>query len=96
MNLATNAAFAMRETGGTLDIELSDFSVSPTSGNPHGIDPGLYMRLDGPRHGRRHTAGNHRQDIRPLLHDEEDRRGDRPRPLGSARHRQAGPRLHHR
>ncbi len=45
MNLATNAAYAMRETGGTFEIELSDFSVSPTSGDPHGIDSGLYMRL---------------------------------------------------
>ena len=45
MNLATNAAYAMRDKGGTLDIELSDFSVSPTNGDPHGIEPGLYMRL---------------------------------------------------
>ena len=28
MNLCTNAAYAMREKGGVLDIELSDFSVS--------------------------------------------------------------------
>ena len=28
MNLCTNAAHAMREKGGVLDIELSDFSVS--------------------------------------------------------------------
>ena len=27
MNLCTNAAHAMREKGGILDIELSDFSV---------------------------------------------------------------------
>lgn len=45
MNLATNAAFAMRETGGSLDIDLSDFSVSPGSPNPHSIEPGVYMRL---------------------------------------------------
>ena len=45
MNLATNAAYAMREKGGTLDVELSDFSVSPSNGNPDGIEPGLYMRL---------------------------------------------------
>ena len=45
MNLCTNAAHAMREKGGSLDIELSDFSVSPSNGDPHGIEPGLYMRL---------------------------------------------------
>ncbi len=45
MNLATNAAFAMREKGGTLDIELSDFSVSTHNGNADGMEPGLYMRL---------------------------------------------------
>jgi CheY-like chemotaxis protein len=26
-------------------IELSDFSLSPSEGNPHGIEPGLYVRL---------------------------------------------------
>jgi signal transduction histidine kinase len=45
MNLASNAAYAMREKGGTLDIELSDFSVSPSNGNPRGIEPGLYMKI---------------------------------------------------
>ena len=45
MNLCTNAYYAMRETGGVLDIELSDFNVGQTDGNPYGIDPGLYMKL---------------------------------------------------
>jgi len=45
MNLCTNAAHAMREKGGTLDINLSDHSVSPSNGDPHGIAPGLYMKL---------------------------------------------------
>ena len=45
MNLCTNAAHAMREKGGTLGVELSDFSVSPFDGNPHAIAPGLYMKL---------------------------------------------------
>ncbi|MGD0230358.1 MAG: ATP-binding protein [Syntrophorhabdales bacterium] len=45
MNLCTNASYAMRETGGVLDIELSDFSVGPTDANPSGIEPGLYMKL---------------------------------------------------
>ena len=45
MNLCTNAAHAMREKGGTLDIQLSNHSVSPSNGNPDGIKPGLYTRL---------------------------------------------------
>lgn len=45
MNLATNAAHAMQEKGGILDMELSDFSVGKTNGNADGIAPGLYMKL---------------------------------------------------
>ena len=45
MNLCTNAVHAMMEKGGTLNIELSDFSVSPSNGNPLDIEPGLYMKL---------------------------------------------------
>ena len=45
MNLCTNAAYAMREKGGTLDIELSDLSISPSDGTSHGIEPGRYVKL---------------------------------------------------
>jgi PAS domain S-box-containing protein len=45
MNLCVNATHAMQERGGVLHVELSDFSVSESNGNPHGIKPGLYMRL---------------------------------------------------
>jgi PAS domain S-box-containing protein len=45
MNLCTNATFAMREKGGSLDIELSDHNVSPSNGDPHGIEPGQYVKL---------------------------------------------------
>ena len=45
MNLCTNAAYAMREKGGVLDIELSEISVPPSNGNPHGMKPGLYVKL---------------------------------------------------
>jgi CheY-like chemotaxis protein/two-component sensor histidine kinase len=44
MNLCTNAAHAMSEKGGTLDIKLDDFSPGP-SRNDFGIPPGHYMRL---------------------------------------------------
>ncbi|MGD0229026.1 MAG: GAF domain-containing protein [Syntrophorhabdales bacterium] len=45
MNLCANSAHAMRERGGILDVELSDFSVSPSKGNSQGIKCGLYMKL---------------------------------------------------
>jgi len=45
MNLCTNAAYAMREQGGVLGIELSDCSVSRSDGEPRGIKPGSYMKL---------------------------------------------------
>ena len=96
MNLCTNAAHAMREKGGTLDIELSDFSVSPSDGNPHGIEPGPLHEARGPRYGHRHASRHHGQDIRPLLHHEEAGRGNGTRPLGRPRHREAVRRLHHR
>jgi len=45
MNLCTNAAHAMREKGGTLDIRLDNHNVSPSDGSARGINPGLYTRL---------------------------------------------------
>jgi CheY-like chemotaxis protein len=45
MNLCTNAVYAMQEKGGSLDIELSDHTVSPSNGDPHGINPGRYVRM---------------------------------------------------
>ncbi len=45
MNLCANAAYAMREKGGMLDVELSDFSVGQSNGNPHAMKPGPYVRL---------------------------------------------------
>jgi PAS domain S-box-containing protein len=45
MNLCTNGAHAMRETGGILQVELSDFSVSLSEPDTNGIRPGLYVKL---------------------------------------------------
>ena len=50
MNLATNAAYAMRDKGGTLDIEPSDLSVAHERG-PARHEHGATCGLDGPRHG---------------------------------------------
>jgi len=45
MNLCTNAAYAMREKGGVLEVELRDFSRRGGNGILDEIPPGLYMRL---------------------------------------------------
>ena len=45
MNLCANAAYAMRAKGGVLDIEISNVSISPSEGSPHGIEPGPYVKL---------------------------------------------------
>ena len=44
MNLCTNAAYAMRETGGILHVTLSDFIVTETSKYAD-MKPGLYTKL---------------------------------------------------
>ncbi len=45
MNLCTNAADAMRERGGVLDVALCDVSIAESDENPHAITPGRYMKL---------------------------------------------------
>jgi nitrogen-specific signal transduction histidine kinase/CheY-like chemotaxis protein len=44
MNLCTNAAYAMRDGKGILQIELSDHTVAPSSGLD-GMKPGSYVKL---------------------------------------------------
>jgi PAS domain S-box-containing protein len=44
MNLCTNAAHAMREKGGKLDVELSALRISERE-NTDGLKPGPYVRL---------------------------------------------------
>jgi PAS domain S-box-containing protein len=46
MNLSTNAAHAMREKGGTLNIELSDFTfLSPLEAPGQDMLPGAYLKV---------------------------------------------------
>jgi len=46
MNLCTNAAHAMRETGGVLKVGLSEIDVDGDEAQQHqSIDPGRYVRL---------------------------------------------------
>ena len=44
-NLCTNATHAMREKGGSLDIEVSDYSVSSLNGDTDRMEPGPYVKL---------------------------------------------------
>jgi signal transduction histidine kinase len=46
MNLCTNAAHAMRENGGVLEVSLTQFDlVSGVSGTYHGMEAGRYLKL---------------------------------------------------
>ncbi len=45
MNLCTNAAYAMRENGGTLHLLVDNVNVSPGSTVGSGLSPGAYVRL---------------------------------------------------
>jgi PAS domain S-box-containing protein len=45
LNLCANAAHAMREKGGFLDIELSNVSVGPSEVQLCGVEPGPFVKL---------------------------------------------------
>jgi signal transduction histidine kinase len=45
INLATNAAYAMGQRGGTLTIELSDFSLISQNAPAPGMSEGPYLKL---------------------------------------------------
>jgi PAS domain S-box-containing protein len=45
LNLCTNAAYAMRDKGGTLEIVLADENIIPEDNLNHGLKPGSYVRL---------------------------------------------------
>jgi PAS domain S-box-containing protein len=46
MNLCSNAAYAMREKGGVLEIRLADVDISSDGAAPHlELDPGPYLKL---------------------------------------------------
>jgi len=45
MNLCTNAAYAMREKGGVLEISLKEIHLDPDSIGQKNLDPGRYQQL---------------------------------------------------
>ncbi len=45
MNLCTNAAFAMNETGGVLEITLKEIDLDPNTINNKDLVPGRYLQL---------------------------------------------------
>jgi len=45
LNLCANAAQAMQQKGGVLDVEVSPFTVNESSGHPLEMTPGDYVRL---------------------------------------------------
>ena len=59
-----------------------------------GMPDGRLRAGRGDRHRHRHSAGDHRQDLRAVLHHQGGRQGHRPRALDGLRHRQADRRLH--
>ena len=76
MNLCTNAAHAMRENGGVLEVAISNLVVSDAM---CAINPGFKTRavctFDGQGHRPWHRAGHHRQDIRSFFHNERHQEG---------------------
>ena len=96
MNLCTNAADAMRERGGSLDIGLHE--VELRSGDPAASSPasGRGLRLpDRGRHRPGDGARDHGADLRSLLHHQGTGTRHRPRAVGGPRHRHQ-PRRRHR
>lgn len=64
MNLATNAAYAMRENGGRLSITLADADAGGSGLPPRRLPP-----ADGTGYGDGHGRTSHGKDIRALLHN---------------------------
>ena len=86
MNLCTNATHAMRDKGGILHIELSDYSVATSSS---GRDKArLLHEARRPRHRRWYSSRRHRENLRPFLHHKGAGRGHGPGSFRRSRYRQ--------
>ena len=78
MNLVTNASHAVQEiSAGLIEITLNDEILDQQSAAIHpDLKPGNYVILKVKDNGDRHSSGHHRENLRPLLHDQGTRQGD--------------------
>ena len=88
-NLVINATQAMPD-GGTLRIAASNERIAAGAHPP--LAEGDYIRITAGGHRQGHPAGAHRQDLRPVLHDEAA--GPRPRAGDRLLDRQEAPGAH--
>ena len=87
MNLCTNAIHAM-EHGGVLSVHLERVQLDEGRTLARGsLAPGTVCAPEGRRYRRRRSARGARADVRSVLHDQRDRRGNGTRAVRRTRHR---------
>ncbi len=96
MNLASNADYAMRTTGGVLEVHLDEVDSHPSR---RGRLPAASARAlpapDDPGYGGWHDTRGYGADFRALLYDEGPGRRDRAGPGGRLWHHHQAWRDHH-
>ena len=96
LNLCVNARDAM-PYGGTLESNRRKRNAGRTLREaPHRCPPGDLSLSFRDGHGDGDPAGSPGQDVRPVLHDEAAREGDRPRAIDGAGDIEESRRLHQR
>ena len=94
VNLGSNAAHAMREKGGVLEVGLAEIRLDRGGRCPvHRPQAGGIPPPDGEGYRPWHGARGRGPDLRAVLHDQEDGRGDGDGAGRRPRHRQE-PRRH--
>ena len=97
MNLCTNAAHAMRRKGGSISIDLADFSFSSPDDAPDPtMSPGLYARLSVQDTGVGMSPETIEHIFDPFFTTKAAGRGDGARPFRGSRYRREPWRHDHR